>query len=76
MGQAVERIGLKFFPLQLRNVQIDGGEYFPSRNVLVIIARHFAHKKSICTTSGRTILTLTTVPRTETSLPVNKHHYH
>lgn len=47
-----------------------GGENLPSLNWRGITRLHLGHEKSIPVTSGFTTLILTTVPRTEISLPV------
>lgn len=61
-------MGLKFRLLHATVSHFVGGENFPSGKLHVMVVPHLAHEKLICITSGRTVLTFTTVPLTETSL--------
>lgn len=66
-------MGLKVLLLQPVKVHFGGGENFPSGKIRLILVLHFAQSKLISTTRGLTALTLTTVPRTETSLSVKSY---
>lgn len=70
MALAEARIGLKVLLLHPFREQITGGENFPSGNTRTMLDLHLAQSKLICTTRGLTVLTFTTVPRTDTSLSV------
>jgi hypothetical protein len=70
MALAEDLIGLKVLLLHPFKEQTVGGENFPSGNIRKMLYLHFAQLKFICTTSGLTLLTLTTLPRTDTSLSV------
>lgn len=70
IGRAVDLSGLKLLLLQPCTAQTAGGENFPSGKSRLINLPHLIQEKLICTTSGLTVLIFTTVPRTETSLPV------
>lgn len=65
---AVDLIGLKIRLLHACISHFVGGENFPSGKSQGMVVPHLAHEKLICITRGRTVLTLTTVPLTETSL--------
>ena len=61
-------MGINVLLLHPSSSQNDGGENLPSGKMRVILLLHLAQSKLICTTKGLTVLTLTTVPRTDTSL--------